>query len=949
MTECIEAIPQGVAQAKPEALPVNLNTIPTALTTCGNWSVWRYELDGRGAWKKPPRKAVPPFPKIDPTQPERWCSFEQAKTAYERGKVDGIGFALDGKGVVAVDLDHCLDPDTGELTEDARAVVTEFDGTYIERSPSGCGIRIFCRGQLPKGGYKSAEHGFEVYQARRYMTVTGQTMCQPGTGVEESQEALDWLLAAYFSDSQAEAAPVVIEASASPQGGTEGGPSDDDVLRVARREAKFSNLYDAGNLDPYNGDHSSADLAMMNKLAFYSGEPSQMARLFQASALGQRDKANRPDYIERTVNKALADTPKRFDWSRDRRGYAGSQKKLGNKGNKVTNSINPSNDGSSREFVAVTKEENLGNTGNNFAPYYFTRFPDGRVVDGIGQPHEEVRAPGLYFVGVSLKGSEPEWEAPLWISIPFELLASCDDGEGHGHCLVIRFKSIHGKVQTWTVPRSLIVTQGGAEISQKLYGMGFRMSLKHGAAHIREFLNWAKPDVTALAVPRTGWARNHFVLPDRVFGPDPSSVFYQTDDPSPSRFGVSGSLTGWRKGVATPVEPYDLPVFAISAAFAGPLVGPLSIQTGGFHFVSTSSTGKTNAMRWALSVWGRHEKLVQTWFGTKVGFEMTAASYSDCLMVLDELGQADPRDVGDLIYLLCNEAGRMRGNARLTYRSIQRWSLMLLSTGEKTLAQVMGEAGKLPMAGQELRIVNVPSDAGDECGIFTGLEPRSERERLAKEISDAADTHHGTPIREFLSQLSARDGFAFEADKQRVHYLASNMAGQTATSEVRRAALRFAVVAHAGELATLWNITGWPVGRAEQAARAMFKRWQAEWGSGRKDETNFLDRLDEWLAGNQMGHFLVIDPLTRRVIDDKNATSMKPFYGYQSRRSGGDGWAYHLNAAGWAAATKGMSREIALDALRKAGRLGGIDPGGKKGLAMRIDGILGRFYVVCDA
>jgi hypothetical protein len=51
-------------------------------------------------------------------------------------------------------------------------------------------------------------------------------------------------------------------------------------------------------------DHSAADLAFVNFLWFHSRNAQQVVRLWHGSALGQRDKAKRGDYIEATLNKA---------------------------------------------------------------------------------------------------------------------------------------------------------------------------------------------------------------------------------------------------------------------------------------------------------------------------------------------------------------------------------------------------------------------------------------------------------------------------------------------------------------------------------------------------------------------------------------------------------------------------------------------------------------------
>jgi hypothetical protein len=307
--------------ARPEALPVDFDAIPAELKARSRWCVWRYEWDTKKSrWIKPPRSMIPPNLAISVNDPEPWGSFEMARQAYERGGWDGVGILLEGDGITALDLDKCMSPATGELTEDAGAVLAEFDGTYTERSPSGRGIRVLCRGRMPRDGYRSAEHGFEAYQKGRYVTITGRAMCEPDTGINDAQEALDWFLSTYFppdrqntADPARPIAPTCAPDDAVNQGG--GGPSDEDVLSKARSKPEFVTLFDEGNLDPFGGDHSTADFRLMCMLAFWTGRnPDQMARLFQASALGQRGKASRPDYLERTIEAALSSTTEAYSW-----------------------------------------------------------------------------------------------------------------------------------------------------------------------------------------------------------------------------------------------------------------------------------------------------------------------------------------------------------------------------------------------------------------------------------------------------------------------------------------------------------------------------------------------------------------------------------------------------------------------------------------------------------
>ena len=119
-----------------------------------------------------------------------------------------------------------------------------------------------------------------------------------------------------------EAGTAKTNGSARPAAPPEGvdGPSDGAVIekcRAASNAAKFSDLFDHGAVHAHNGgDDSSADLALIGMLKFWTQDPAQLERLVSDSALGRREKwRNRADYRERTVRKALAGLGEVYDWT----------------------------------------------------------------------------------------------------------------------------------------------------------------------------------------------------------------------------------------------------------------------------------------------------------------------------------------------------------------------------------------------------------------------------------------------------------------------------------------------------------------------------------------------------------------------------------------------------------------------------------------------------------
>ncbi|WP_051202559.1 AAA family ATPase [Desulfovibrio aminophilus] len=231
-------------------------------------------------------------------QPATWAPYAQALAAYQRGGFDGLGFVFNGDGIVGVDLDKCRDPQ-GEIEPWAAEIVRILNG-YAEVSPSGTGLHVLVRGELPPGRCRKGR--VEAYATGRYFTVTGRALGDR-RDVPERQAELEAFHAEHLADPEPVAA-VTLEVGTSIL-------TDEEVLEKAHAASnggKFSALFDAGDLSAYKDDQSAADLALLSMLAFWCRrDAEQMERLFSESALGQREKwQGREDYRARTIERAIA-------------------------------------------------------------------------------------------------------------------------------------------------------------------------------------------------------------------------------------------------------------------------------------------------------------------------------------------------------------------------------------------------------------------------------------------------------------------------------------------------------------------------------------------------------------------------------------------------------------------------------------------------------------------
>ena len=339
-------------------LSPNLDGIPAEIRSLPHWCTWlAIECEGKDKPDKVPHRVDddPRHPTFSSTAPNTWATHEQALRALDRGFWTGIGyvFAPDDP-FCGVDLDHCRDPDTGEIDPWARSILDSLD-SYTEVSPSGTGVKVWVRATKPgaewckRGKSKlptnweglAADAELEMYDRARYFAVTGLRLVEYPATIEERHGET---AALYFEvlaaqrrrddhDPPAPSKPVDLE--------------DAELLERARSAsngAAFDALWN-GATSAHDDDHSRADLALVSMLMFWTGNDSARTdRLFRLSGL-MRDKwANREDYRGWTLDKARQSEVYRLGGSHpgaaegragdrhspDRRGFGSARTDAGN-------------------------------------------------------------------------------------------------------------------------------------------------------------------------------------------------------------------------------------------------------------------------------------------------------------------------------------------------------------------------------------------------------------------------------------------------------------------------------------------------------------------------------------------------------------------------------------------------------------------------------------------
>ena len=675
---------------------------------------WRYEKQNGRYTKVPYNAKTGCRAKTD--TPDTFCGMEEALRAV--GNYSGIGFNIDKDSPIGcIDLDHCLTDDI--LSDAAKAVLGILPGALAEVSPSETGLHLFF--QIPDGFsfntdvyyINNRKQKMEIYLPREkahFMTLTGAVYRTGDMVVTEGQ--LKAFLDTYMRRKSA-MAPAALPAGGSVL-------TDGQVIQkiASEPDPKFIDMYN-GYWEPYgegpDWSQSDADMTVLMKLAFYCrGDMEQMDRLFRASGL-MRDKWDRSlgdsTYgvfsMTNAVNtcSAFYEPPAHSSTEEDFSCAALIDRLL---------------ESSPLTTETATAEDTLEAAAwayhNDLQRYSLLRqaIPKGvgiRNFERAVKQHITPEAPSVSFLtlkGVSTPGMivPPGWivddhgvshlelafgeykpmpvsPEPLFISAK---MVNVDDGTEK---LEVTFRR-NGSYKTLIAPRSDMLNKNsiiryadaGLPVSSGTAGNLTKFIAEMEAANNRVI-------PLKRCIRRAGWVGTPTSL---EFFPYylRSPMTGQEDDENAERF-LEHLKTEGDEGVwldmAAKVRTMPFARAMLAASFASPLLYHLQHRNIYYHSWFDSKSGKTAALKFAMSVWGDPSALVKSYFSTMVGMEHRAGTMKHLPLALDELQTLEKRmDVNNMVYTLGNGVGKTRGRAGGGIRAIDDWRNCILSTGEQPIS-----------------------------------------------------------------------------------------------------------------------------------------------------------------------------------------------------------------------------------------------------------------------
>lgn len=462
---------------------------------------------------------------------------------------------------------------------------------------------------------------------------------------------------------------------------------------------------------------------------------------------------------------------------------------------------------------------------------------------GVGQ--FELREKGVYYLGRDQEGNP---KPPLRLCGRLNILAQTRDDKSESWGRLLEWRDNDKVPHIWAMPNELLQSDG-VEVRSELARLGLAIAPgKPAREFLLKYIQMCPVDLRARCVDRLGWHGPVYVLSSETIGEESEHVVFQNAHALEPAFSTSGTMEEWRDHVAAMAKGNSRMVFALSVAFAGPLIEPAGEDSGGFHLRGVSSTGKSTALKLAASVWGNPSAYCRLWRATTNGLEGLAALHNDGVLILDELGQIDPREAAESAYMLANGRGKARAARNGTARESASWRLLFLSAGEESLSALMAQVGRKPTAGQEIRLADFDADAGEGMGVFESLNGFERPAALASALKDAASRYYGSVGKDWLRWLVGERSKLATLVSDAGRKFVKEHAPKDATGQVERVARRFGLVAVAGELATQAGLTGWQQREATQAAGKCFAAWLESFGgaAGNREERALLVQVKEF-------------------------------------------------------------------------------------------------------
>ena len=418
------------------------------------------------------------------------------------------------------------------------------------------------------------------------------------------------------------------------------------------------------------------------------------------------------------------------------------------------------------------------------------------------------------------------------------------------------------------ITASLLSSDGNALV-EFLMKSGLNINIE-ATKKLKSYLTQSNPSSRKRTVDKMGWYKNTYILPNKVYGKTGEVIALLMEGVLPT-YHCKGTLAEWKREIGRYLEGNSRLQGGVLMALASPLLTPLGRGNLGLHLVGHSSLGKSTALHVACSVYGSE---FRSWRTTDNSAESWAVSSNDNLLVLDDIGQASAESVAEMTYMLGNGSGKGRANRKGVARDVSKFNVCTLSSGETVVSAKLRE-GKRKLnyqAGQAIRLMELPADAGKGFGIFDTLYDFKDGASLSNHLKASSKRYCGALGDAWLTHLTENQEECLERlQEMEQAFLEETPLEQKTDGQVKRAQAHFALMAAAGEVAIQKGFLNWTQGSAVKACQTLFQAWMSQRGGVESHEViEFIKRTVIFLHLEGSSRF---EPIGKEAEEHSNTNA----------------------------------------------------------------------------
>lgn len=322
------------------------------------------------------------------------------------------------------------------------------------------------------------------------------------------------------------------------------------------------------------------------------------------------------------------------------------------------------------------------------------------------------------------------------------------------------------------VPASLLLNN--RELICFLVNNGYaNISLKEDEKCLCDFLREkANTAENALFAEKLGWLDDKlaqknkqpyvYITPDKQYGKVNQGLYVRyIENPNvySQNMETANRLKDWVDNIGIYVRHSPFLTLAVCMGLGAIAMKPCGIESFMVHIWATSSKGKTVTELVGQSLYRKAERnILPTWDITQIGLMDKCSSFSDTLFILDDVTQfsGTPTELQKMIYTAMNGIGKITSfaYAKSVSRVDSHWTIPILSSGEKSITQILKEGNVKLLKGREVRCFEINALRHPDYFIFTSLPKGMKNSaKLAKRLEENARLYYGTPARKFLTKF----------------------------------------------------------------------------------------------------------------------------------------------------------------------------------------------------